>query len=434
MSAQPGFFGRIKNNFTQYAAGTDDLSQLSETQQKLLRREALGRLGASLYRNGDFGEAMQQQGEINAKRLEQRQAEEQARRISEAWTPEQSIIASPGGVGAPQVPTLLNPASTNAAPGQPRQLPAQQPAQQPAAAPASASQPGMTAGTGGDLISARAYYEGVGRRLAAIGQREHAQLALDMAKHYAPNEKISYQEVLGADGRPRLLQTGEYGTMRETNYRPRETAEIEQARTYLGEPELLGPELRLRAAGATRVDARSMPTNVWDREFAAGDAQRFGELRKDAEAAAGAISSLDALNDVLSSTQTGVVPGLIATASRVFGGDAGASLEQAEAYVVPLVAAEARAFGTGNGFTDKDREFLVNAQPGMFKTKEANEALYRFLRARAIRRVQRYQSANAHRRQYGNTMDWEDPMFGGDTFTGGGGQPAPGTPTDDWDY
>ncbi|MFN7829804.1 MAG: hypothetical protein ACK5NX_01240 [Armatimonadota bacterium] len=424
-----GIFDRLKDRFTQYAAGTADTSALSEEQAKLLRRQAIGRLGASLYRDGDFGAGMEAQAKVNADRL----AQEQERLMREQA---QGLWQGLGGTGPQQAPQL-NPEQQRIM-QTPRLLAnPQTQVQQASIASQQAQAPQQPTSPTPDMRAA------LQQRIALAqsqGRDDVAEAMLEYAKQFAPLEEwfapTEYTDP--ATGQTRLGQFSKLGNQRLTDVQAAEPDSAQIVRIGMRDPAFQAARLADRAAGATRLSVSNVPANVWDREFAKGDAGNYQTIQAEGVSAVQSLRALDALQPILQRNPTGVIPGLIAQAGRLVGTEVGTDLEAAEALIVPRVAAMASAFGTGNGFTDKDREFLVNAQPGFFKTPEGNAILFRFLRAQELARVQRAQSAREHRAQFGNTLDWQDPAATYQPYqlqdpaspgaAGAGGVPPIGTP------
>lgn len=352
MSAQPGFFGRIKNNFTQYAAGTDDLSQLSETQQKLLRREALGRLGASLYRNGDFGDAMQQQGEINAKRLEQMQAEALRRQrlgyfdAPQELTPEQARIAAP--MPAPQAPRLLQQASANTQPGVQA---AQGPQRAVPAASAAVQRP----------VPPREQFVGAIQRAVRSGDMDHAEALRKQVDTLFPMEKFTARDMLDASGRRVVGMVGDQGTTRSTDYAPMPVAKTQELQD-LADPELFARRLAIENAGATRVD-----TTIYGErglsEASKRDGARLDTMRQQLSDVLAIAPQLQAAEEALMGNDTGALQGAVMEVARYLAPNSEAVSDYNTATALVVDTALQKLKGVGGNDTEKEMERIMRAVP-----------------------------------------------------------------------
>ena len=434
MSAQPGFFGRIKNNFTQYAAGTDDLSQLSETQQKLLRREALGRLGASLYRNGDFGEAMQQQGEINAKRLEQMQAAEQARAMQERWSalnPNQGALVQPGGVAPPQAPRLLQSASANPQPGVPAARGAA-PAQ--AAGPAGGSAmptPQQAATALRDASAQRQRYEMIFQQAMAANRPDEAKMALDAANAFAAQEEYFAPIAAQVNGREVLVQASKTGGERYLDAAPAYTDTVRTMIQFGENPEAYQRRLAERAAGASRMTVNTPFESAFDKTLGTEQAKQMQGFATQAAAATETIQQLGDLRQLLSGVRTGATPELLAQIGRYFGTENATTLEAVRAAAMPFVLSRMQQLGGGD--SNEELRAIRDALPNFGITPEANEIILGSLERQAQRSIGNYQQALQFIQTPGNrglTGFIPTVRIPGVGQSGA----AAGTPTDDWDY
>jgi hypothetical protein len=366
-----GFFDRMKERFTQYAAGTTDLSNLSEEQQKLLRRQAIGRLGASLYQTGDFGAAMQQQEAMNLKQQEAAQAEAARRRAQEIWggsplTPQQQTLASPVGVAQPRS-------------GQPAAAAAPQggasAGNAPAPAPANVS-PQQAGALAQDAGAKRAYYERVAQQFAAIGDREQAQLALDMAKQFAAQEEYFAPMAAMVGGREVLIQGSKGGGVNVLDATPTYTDTVRTQIQFGENPDAYARWLAGKNAGASRVSVTNAPANRGLSTKAELDAKRLDAMETTLSDVSRTIPNMEAAFTALSRNDTGAFSAAILPLQRLLNPDspAVADASVAAAGVITSVLGKLKAVG-GND-TEKEMERIMATEPNWQNNPEANRRLF----------------------------------------------------------
>lgn len=379
-----GFFDRMKERFTQYAAGTTDLSGLSEDQQKLLRRQAIGRLGASLYRDGDFGAAMAQQEEINAQRIKddaaRRLQEERARILGGVMgqsplTPDQQRLVGP----SLQAPAMLRAPGTAGAPapyGQPeaQAAPTQQP--QPSAVPT-------------DL---RARFQQGVIQLQQLGDTEGAKLLLEQAKQFAPLEEwfapTEYTDP--ATGETRLGQFSKFGNQRLTEIQAAAPDTIQSLRAMQKDPTLFAAEAALREAGATRMPAQPFES-AFSKTLGAEQAKQFQGYATQAVAAQETLQQLSDLRTLLSKAQTGATPEVLASIGRYFGTENASTLEAVRAAAMPFILSRMQQLGGGD--SNEELRAIRDALPGFGISPRANDIILGSLERQAQRAIGNYQQA-----------------------------------------
>lgn len=369
-----GFFDRMKERFTQYAAGTTDLSGLSEDQQKLLRRQAIGRLGASLYRDGDFGAAMAQQEEINAKRNAEQAALAQRKQIAEILSPQQqALVGQAPSVAAPQAPTLLRAPGSAGAPGAygsqdrvPQPSASAQPGQQP-----TPQQAGALAQEAG---AQRARYQRLAEFYHAQGNVEGAKSAIDMANAFAAREEYFTPMAAMVDGREVLIQGSKSGNVNVLGATPTYTDTVRTAIQFGQEPEAFARHLQSKNAGANRTLIQG--PDAARAAMVKHDAKRLDAIRAEASQAVAALPGFRSAYEALNSTDTGALQNALVPLIRFV--NPGADIAQAQtiaaAGMTPMLLAQLA--GIGGSDTVREVELMLANLPSTANPQETNRKLF----------------------------------------------------------
>lgn len=377
---QPGFFDRMKTRFTQNAAGTTDLSNLTEEQQKLLRRQFIGRLGSSLAQTGDFGAGMEAQAEAAKGMQAQMQAEALRRQRAgyfdgpSALNPDQGALVQPGGVAPPAAPRLLNPASTNPQPGVPA-----------AQAPAQAASPAVQ-----QSVPPREQFVGAIQRAVRKNDLEYAESLRKQVDTLFPMEKFTAKDMVDASGRRVVGMVGDQGTTRSTDYSPMPVARTQELQD-LADPELFARRLAIENASATRVSTTLMPGETEQQKLDANFLYGSGGLREQALGAQQTLATLGNLESVLNSADTGATQEVLARIGTFFGTEAGADLQATKQSLGPIILANIKQLGVNP--SNADLTFLQAGMPGFGSDARANAVGLRLLRQAAEARFQTFREA-----------------------------------------
>lgn len=412
---QPGFFDRLKTRFTQNAAGTTDLSNLTEEQQKLLRRQFIGRLGTSLAQTGDFGAGMEAQTKAAAEQRAAMQAEAQQRAARELWSGlngAQATLAAPGGVAAPAPPQLLNPASANPQPGVPS---AQTQASRPQAGAPAASQitPDMRTALAERIT--RAY---------AMGQPQVAEAMMKYAEQFAPREEWFAPTAARVGDREVLIQASKFGGERQLEAQPALTDTVRTMIQFGENPEAYQRRLAERAAGASRMTVNQPFERAFDSTLGAEQAKQLGQYQQQAIAAVETKQQLGELRNLLSGVQTGATPAALAEIGRFFGAENASTLEAVQSAAMPFVLARMQQLGGGD--SNEEMRAIRNSLPNFGITPQANEIILGALERAAQRAVENYQQAEAFAQTPGNIgLRGFIPTVRPAGQSGGGAQAAP---------
>lgn len=139
------------------------------------------------------------------------------------------------------------------------------------------------------------------------------------------------------------------------------------------------------------------------------DATAYADLRNRAAAAQQAMSSIDALDSILSNAQTGKMEEAMAIAGQFLGTEAGANFQATQALV------NERVFELINSLkgpaTDKDAERAQAQIPNMGTDPRARKVVFDYLRKKAGQQVEVFQDADTFLRERGNLQGWV-PRYG----------------------
>lgn len=411
---QPGFFDRMKTRFTQNAAGTTDLSNLTEEQQKLLRRQFIGRLGSSLAQTGDFGAGMEAQAEAAKGMQAQMAAEQQRRAMAERWgglNPSQGQLVQPGGVAPPQAPRLLNPASTNPQPGVPA---AQAPAQ--AASPAGGSQmptPQQAVVALRDASAQRAQYENIFREAMASGNESEAKMALDAANAFAAREEYFAPIAAQVGGREVLIQGSKSGGMNVLNAAPTFTDTVRTQEQFAQRPDLYAQWLQGKLAGATRVDARTIGPNAIQAEMFKMDSERLKGMKTQLDSSLRLLPGIEMAFEAADRNDTGALQAALLPIQRYLNPDAQAVTD------APLLAAGVinsvltKLGQVGGSDTEREMLELKATEPNWANNPETNRRMFA-LALRAMRELEQ-DVASAENTLYdtGSLRGWRPTAYRG---------------------
>ncbi|MFN7882031.1 MAG: hypothetical protein ACK5PF_03320, partial [bacterium] len=381
---QPGFFDRLKTRFTQNAAGTTDLSNLTEEQQKLLRRQFIGRLGTSLSQTGDFGAGMDAQANAAAEQRAAMQAEtlmQQRRGYFDApagLNPNQGALMQPGGVAPPR---LLNPASTNPQPGVPA---AQAPAQ--AASPA-VQQPQQA-------IPPREQFIGAIQRAVRGGDMEYAEGLRKQVDTLFPTEKFTAKDMLDANGRRVVGLVGDQGTTRSTSYAPMPVARTQELQD-LADPELFARRLAIENAGADRSSTTVLGPDAAAAAMIKIDANRLETLRNEAAQAVAALPSVQSAYEALRGQDTGAFQNALIPLIRYV--NPGADLVQAQTIAAAGMTPQllTQLAGIGGSDTVREVELMLASLPSTANREAVNRKLFEVILAGTQRKIADAQNAES---------------------------------------
>jgi hypothetical protein len=388
-----GIFDRLKDRFTQYAAGTADTSALSEEQAKLLRRQAIGRLGASLYRDGDFGAGMEAQAKVNADRLAQEQERLMREQAQGLW---QGIA---GGTGPQQAPQL-NPEQQRIM-QTPRLIANPQTQMQQASIASQQAQPAQASGPTPDMRAA------LQQRIALAqsqGRDDVAEAMLEYAKQFAPLEEwFAPTEYLDpTSGQTRLGQFSKFGNQRLTDVQASPTDKIQSLRAMQQDPSLYQMEGQLRALGANRSVVNMPFERAFDQKLGTAQAEMLSGWQQQAAAAQDTLVQLSDLEQLLSQAQaqTGATPQLIAQIGRYVGAPNASTLEAVQSAAMPFVLSRMQQLGGGD--SNEEMRAIRDSLPGFGISPQANEIILGAMRRAAQRSIQNYQAAEQYAQTPGN--------------------------------
>lgn len=383
---QPGFFDRLKTRFTQNAAGTTDLSNLTEEQQKLLRRQFIGRLGSSLAQTGDFGAGMEAQAEAAKGMQAQMTAEQQRREVANILNPQQGQLVQPGGVAPPQAPRLLNPASRNPQPGVPAaQAPAQ--AASPAGGGAQQPSPQQAVGIVQDAAAQRERYRQLAEYYMVGGNREMAKQATDMANAFAAREEYFAPIAAQVGGREVLIQGSKSGGMNVLNAAPTFTDTVRTQEQFAQRPDLYAQWLQGKMAGATRVDARTIGPDAIRTEMFKMDSERLKGLKTQLDSSLRLLPGIEMAFEAADRNDTGALQAALLPIQRYLNPDAQAVTD------APLLAAGVinsvlnKLGQVGGSDTEREMLELKATEPNWANEPETNRRMFA-LALRAMRELE----------------------------------------------
>lgn len=405
-----GFFDRLKERFTQNAAGTTDLSHLSEEQQKLLRRQFIGRLGTSLAQTGDFGAGMEAQAKIAAEQRAQMQAQAEQQRLSQIWNGPSGaaqgapLNASQAQIVDPQTPELLR---------APQRAPSVQPLPGQGAGAGPSISPQQAVAAVQDAASKRAYYENVARQLMAEGRREDAQAAMEMAKEFAAREEYFTPMAARINGQEVLIQGSKSGGMNVLPAAPNYTDTVRTQEQFAGRPDLYAQWLAGKEAGATRVDARQVGPDAVRVKMFEMDADRVRGMKEQLDSSLRLLPGLEMAFEAANRNDTGALEAALLPIQRYLNPDAQAVVD------APLLAAGVinsvlNKLGLVGG-SDTEREMLElkATEPNWANNPETNRRMFA-LALRAMRELaEDVRSAENTLYDQGTLRNWRPTTYRG---------------------
>ena len=367
-----GIFDRLKERFTQNAAGTTDLSSLSEDQQKLLRRQYIGRLGSSLAQTGDFGAGMEAQAKDAQARQAQMLEQQQRAEVANIWgngSPLNDAQRQLPGVSAPPPPTLSQ-----------------------GAAPQGAA-PQQRAAALNDASQKRAYYENVARQLAAAGRGKEAEFALDMAKLFAARETFFAPTSGIVNGEERMFQASDAGGMQILDAAPLATDTTRTARQLGADLEALRTHLAIQNAGADRSSTTVLGPDAAAAAMIDIDAKRLEAYRNDASQAVNALPSVQSAYNALRNQDTGALQNALVPLIRFV--NPGSDLAQAQTVAAAGMTPQllAQLAGIGGSDTVREVELMLANLPSTANPAETNMKLFEVILAGTQRRITDAQNA-----------------------------------------
>jgi hypothetical protein len=140
---------------------------------------------------------------------------------------------------------------------------------------------------------------------------------------------------------------------------------------------------KLKQAGATKINnAVSLGENEYSKAIGKSDAERFINYQKGGQGAQTALQSLDVLENAMKDPNFYSGPGAerfalpLRQAQAAFGGDpkAAAAMETFRA-TASKAALDAMGGSLGAGFSNADRDFVLNQVPNLANTPEGNRQL-----------------------------------------------------------
>ncbi len=391
-----GFFDRVKERFTQNAAGTTDLSQLSEAQQQLLRRQFIGRLGTSLAQTGDFGAGMAEQASIADQQRAQMQAEALQRRRA-------GVFDAMLGAGGEPAPVRNEAQASLAAPALLR-APQQSPAapQVEGAAPTGGGAPVQSRAAEGVPPDLREKLKRGVLELQALGDTAGAKQLLDYAKQFAPLETwfapTEYFDPVTRE--TRLGQFSNMGGRQLTDTQAAPTEKVRSLQAMQQDPTLFGMEAQLRQLGASRSVVNMPFERAFDSKLGAEQAKMLSGWQQQAVTAQDTLAQLGELENLLSQARTGATPEIIAQIGRYVGAPSASTLEAVQAAATPFVLSRMQQLGGGD--SNEELRAIRASLPGFGISPQANEIILGAMRRAAQRAIQNYQDADSYARTPGN--------------------------------
>lgn len=169
----------------------------------------------------------------------------------------------------------------------------------------------------------------------------------------------------------------------------------------------------LKRAGATNItNTVQTGDNEYSKALGKADADRFIGYNKAGQSAQSALTSLDVLERAASAPDFYSGPGAekfvlpIRQASAAFGGDpnAAASMETFRANA-SKAALDTMGGSLGTGFSNADRDFVLNQVPNLGNTPEGNKELINITRKVKQREIQIAKMARDYARKNGGRLD-----------------------------
>ena len=224
-------------------------------------------------------------------------------------------------------------------------------------------------------------------------------------------------ELTGYEPSPQEMVAGE---VTRPERRPTSAMEYEMANEDPG----YAAFLEARRPKGTNVTVQ-MPAGqrAFDVELGKTDAKTYAGWRENAVQASRTLQQVGAVEQILSLQKTGKMEEAMAVAGQYFGTEAGANLQALKAAIQPIVLAQVRQLGSGNGITDSDRKFIEAGMPGFGNEPSANERAMRIMRNSAQANVRLYQEADDYL-QKNESLRGFNPTVAPAPAGGGGGEPA----------
>lgn len=235
-----------------------------------------------------------------------------------------------------------------------------------------------------------------GRKYATQNRRESA-LAQLMAGGNANPDFAGVARTLAASGD--LEGAGQVAALNKNLAGPESTDEIKEynlAKQQGFQGSFFDFKTQLKKAGATRINnAVNVGENEYAKTLAKSDAERFLGYQKAGQSAQGALGSLDVLENAMADPNFYSGPGAerfalpLRQAQAAFGGDpkAAASMETFRS-TASKAALDAMGGSLGAGFSNADRDFVLNQVPNLSNTPEGNKQLVSVARKIRQREIQ----------------------------------------------
>lgn len=382
-----GFFDRLKERFTQNAAGTADISQLSEEQQKLLRRQYIGRLGSSLAQTGDFGAGMAEQAKFAEQQRAQMQAEAMQRQRQSVF----GNIMGGGEQASPQSP--LTP-EQQALVATPRPLASPETRSQQAGIAAQQAQaPQPAAAQGGIPADLRDRLKRGVLELQALGDTDGAKQLLEYAKQFAPLETwFAPTEYFDPETKQtRLSQFSNLGSRQLTDTQAAPTDKVQSLIAMQQDPTLFQMEGALRAQGAPRNTFHA--PNLAAAEMVKLDSKRLDAIRTEANQAVASLPSVRSAYDALKGQNTGALQNAMVPLIRMV--NPGADIAQAQTIAAAGMTPQllVQLAGIGGSDTVREVELMLANLPSTANPWETNAMLFEVILQGAERKVADAQAA-----------------------------------------
>ena len=160
-------------------------------------------------------------------------------------------------------------------------------------------------------------------------------------------------------------------------------------------------------AGATNVNVNAKYENEYDKTLGDANAKRYIGLQEEAQGGRRAVTTLDAMENLLD--QDGFYSGAggdsllgLKRVGRAIGLDP-EGIESTEAFnaLSKQAALDTMGGSLGTGFSNADRDFVIDQVPNLGNTPEGNRALIRIQRKLAERKVKIGELADRYARQNG---------------------------------
>jgi len=135
-------------------------------------------------------------------------------------------------------------------------------------------------------------------------------------------------------------------------------------------------------------------SNEFTDKLDAADGEEFVRMRNAAVSAGRAEATLDVLEQIGASTDTGKVPALLAKAGEYLGTEAGASMQAYQAAVVPMILEQTSKLE--GVISDKDMSVIESSMPSFSTDPRANKIILGILRRGMNDAKLMYNEANEH--------------------------------------